>query len=74
MNKVAGLGLQLYEKKTPKQVFSCKICESFKSAYFEKHLPSTVFETVYLTVNIYLEVSIRAPGLKTHITRQENLV
>ena len=25
-------------KDTPTQVFSCKICEYFKSAYFEEHL------------------------------------
>ena len=29
-------------KKTPKQVFSCKICEILKNNYFEEHLLTTV--------------------------------
>ena len=44
-NKVAGLSealaLQLYEKQTPTQVFSCLICEILKSAYFEEYLRTT---------------------------------
>ena len=28
-------------KETPTQVFSCKICETFKNTYFEKHLRTT---------------------------------
>ena len=30
--------LQLYQKNTPTQGFSCEICEIFKNTYFEKHL------------------------------------
>ena len=30
--------LQLYFKKTPTRVFSCKYCEIFKNTYFEQHL------------------------------------
>ena len=37
-DKVASLGLQLYQKETPTQVFSCEYCELFKNNYFEKHL------------------------------------
>ena len=35
---IKALGLQLYEKETPIQGFSCDIYESFKNAYFEEHL------------------------------------
>ena len=31
-------GLQLYEKETPTQVFSCEHCEIFNNNYFEEHL------------------------------------
>ena len=30
-------------KKTPTQVFSCKVCETFKNTYFEEHLRTTAF-------------------------------
>ena len=32
------LDLQLYEKDTPAQVFSCEYFRIFSSTYFEKHL------------------------------------
>ena len=35
--------LQLYLKETPTQVFSCKICDIFKNAYFKEHLFSVCF-------------------------------
>ena len=31
------VGLQLYEKETPTQVFFCEYYEIFKNTYFEKH-------------------------------------
>ena len=31
-------GVQLYQKETPTEVFSCEHCEIFKNTYFEKHL------------------------------------
>ena len=31
-------GLQLYQKETPAQMFSCEICEIFKKAHFEEYL------------------------------------
>ena len=34
-NKVVGL--QLYYKNAPTQVFSCEICKIFKNTYFEEH-------------------------------------
>ena len=34
-----ALGLQLYQKETPTQVFSCEICETFKSIYFYRTPP-----------------------------------
>ena len=37
-------GLQLYLKETPTQVFSCKICDIFKNAYFEEHLQTASFK------------------------------
>ena len=32
------LGLQLYLKETPTQLFSCEFCENFKNTFFEEHL------------------------------------
>ena len=37
-----ALGLQLYKKDTPTQMFSCEIFEMFKHTYFEKHLQTRV--------------------------------
>ena len=37
------LQLQLYQKETPTQVFSCEICDIFKSTYLEEHLQTTAF-------------------------------
>ena len=34
LNKVAGLSLQLYQKETLAQVFSCEFCEISKNAFF----------------------------------------
>ena len=33
--------LQLYQKETPTQLFSCKICEIFKNNYFKEYLSMT---------------------------------
>ena len=30
--------LQLYQKETSTQLFSCEYCEVFKNTYFEEHL------------------------------------
>ena len=38
LNKVAG-GLQLYQKKTLAQVFSCEFCEVFKNTLFHRTPP-----------------------------------
>ena len=35
-NEVAGL--QLYQKETPTEVFSCEFCEIFKNTFFREHL------------------------------------
>ena len=37
-NIVAGLVLQLYEKETPTQVFSCEFCKFFKNTFLTEHL------------------------------------
>ena len=37
--------LQLYEKVSPTQLFSCRICEIFKNTCFEENLRTTVSET-----------------------------
>ena len=39
--KVAGLGLQLYQKDAQTQVLSSEYCEIFKNTHFEKHLQKT---------------------------------
>ena len=46
LNKVAGLGLQFYQKETSTQVFSCEVCKIFKSTYFEGHLWTTASEFI----------------------------
>ena len=33
-----SLGLQLYSKDTPRQMFSCEYYKAFKNTYFEEHL------------------------------------
>ena len=45
-------GLQLYLKETPRQEFSCKICDIFKNVYFEEHLRTASF-----TLNLILKTS-----------------
>ena len=35
--------LQLYQKETPTQMFSCEYCEIFKSRFFKEHLRATAF-------------------------------
>ena len=45
------IGLQLYSKENPTQVFSCEHCEIFKNTYFEEHLQTNAsatcnFETI----------------------------
>ena len=37
------LDLQLYHKKTPKQVLSCEYCRIFNTTSFEKHLQTVAF-------------------------------
>ena len=36
--KLQAPGLQLYEKGTPTQMFSCEICDILKNSYFVEHL------------------------------------
>ena len=36
--------MQLYLKETPTQVFSCEICEIFKSTYSDEHLKMPAFD------------------------------
>ena len=40
--------LQLYQKDTPTQLFSCEICPIFKNTYFEENLQTTVYKTELL--------------------------
>ena len=35
--------MQLYQKESPTQVFSCEICEISKNTYFEEHLRTAAF-------------------------------
>ena len=58
--KVAGLGLQLYYKETPTQVFSYEICGIFKNTYFEEHLRATAPEFIGDTTFFHETI------LKTH--------
>ena len=39
--KLQASELQLYQKETPTQVFSCEYCKNFKNIYFEEHLQMT---------------------------------
>ena len=38
LTRLQAWGLQLNQKETPTQVFSCKIYEIFKSTYFEEYV------------------------------------
>ena len=40
-NKFKSSDLQLYEKKTPTQVFFCEICKISKNTFFEEYLRTT---------------------------------
>ena len=44
-NNISGTGLQLYQKKTPAQVFFCECCEVFKNTYFEEHLQAAASDS-----------------------------
>ena len=37
------IGLHLYSKDTPTQVFCCEYCQIFKDTYFEEHLRMVAF-------------------------------
>ena len=41
--------LELYQKKTPIQVFSCEYCENFKNTYFEEHQQKATSNSAQLT-------------------------
>ena len=40
-----AFGLQLYQKETPTQEFSCELCEIFKSTFFTEHFQTTASES-----------------------------
>ena len=46
------LGLQLYQKETLTQVFSCEICEIFKNTYLEEYLRTTVSVELVILDNL----------------------
>ena len=46
--KILPLGLQLYYKETPTQVFSCEYCEISWNTYFEEHLRTAASVMVFL--------------------------
>ena len=45
-------GLQLYQRETPIQMFSCEVCEVFMNNYFEEHLRTTS-SNLNLIINYY---------------------
>ena len=54
-------GQQLYQKETPQQVFSCEICEIFKSTYFGEHLQTTASTNfLWNSVNVKVLLSSEA--------------
>ena len=55
-NNISGIGLQLYQKETPTQVFFCECCEVFKNIYFEKiTFPKGVLWAPHLVLYVTLE-------------------
>ena len=55
-NNISGIGLQLYQKETPTQVFFCECCEVFKNIYFENiTFPKGVLWTPHLVLYVTLE-------------------
>ena len=62
--KVAGVGLQLYLKETPTQVFSCETCEIFKNTHFEEH-PRAVASRMLMSTDEYPDdISCKSVGLR----------
>ena len=41
------MGLQLYQKGTPTQLFSCEICDIFQNTSFEEHLGTAASVTIF---------------------------
>ena len=41
--------MQLYQKETPTQVFSCETCKIFKSIYIEEYLWTAASKNQYVT-------------------------
>ena len=52
--KLQTWDLQLYQKQTPTQVFSCKICENFKNTLFLQNTSGGCFCLHFLIYTIYL--------------------
>ena len=65
------MAMQLYEKETPTQVFSCEYCEIFKNTYFEEYLHAAVTEIqilLHFPVGIYMfEINNRNTRAKCEI-------
>ena len=50
--------LQLFKKETPKQVFSCEICENFKNTYFEEQ-QRTSASRVIISIRVFAKHSLK---------------
>ena len=57
-NKVANLRPASLLEKTPAQVFSCEIWESFRNTYFEEHLRTTAPEETPLLEVFEFEIGL----------------
>ena len=53
---VAALSLQLHQRETPTQVFSCEYCEIFKSTYFGEHLRTAASGFIYLCIYSFISL------------------
>ena len=49
-------GLQLYEKETPTQVFSCEYCEIFENSFFCRIPPVAAFVSLIRNCSVLLLV------------------
>ena len=62
-------GLQIYQKETPVQVFSCELCDIFKNTFFAKHLRATASARCFLTT-----ITLFVTGILLQLHKLNNLL
>ena len=60
--KLKACGMQLYLKETPTQVFSCEICEIFKSTYFDNIWKRLLLTSIQTRLRATYSESLKSCG------------